>query len=519
MRPSFNTSGPCMSAEHYMLSPEPRLRAVMRLIDERQYLTLHAGRQTGKTTSAMWLADSYNEGDTYRAMWVDFLSARQEPDVGVAMGEVLQCFTDATKRLSGLLQAPTRAECAEMLKTPSHAVLRWFRQVASQCPKPLVVLIDEADGLVGPALGSFLAQIRAGYIDRDALPFPHSIVLLGQRQVRDEAFSPEDRRAAGWVGSTSPFNITAEAATLRAFTKEDVFELLLLHTTQTGQRWEPSAMELIYELSQGHPWLVNAVADQVVNRDVRDRAVAITTEHVRVAKEPLIVDRRSHVDSLQARLREDRVRRILDPMLAGGRAESDDLDGDLSYVLDMGLISKQDGRYHVANPIYGEFIPWALSYNHQMQIAHKPEWYMRKDGTLDVRKLMEGWQVFWRMDGHLVAQSFRYKESGPHLMLMAFLQRIVYDGGRIDREYGLGRGALDLLVTWKGERHVIEAKVRRDTETEPEALDQVARYLDTLGEPCGWLVLFDLRKKASWEKKLFVREVEHGGKRIWIVGC
>ena len=87
------------------------------------------------------------------------------------------------------------------------------------------------------------------------------------------------------------------------------------------------------------------------------------------------------------------------------------------------------------------------------------------------------------------------------------------------REYGLGRGALDLLVTWKGERHVIEVKLRRDTETEARALDQVAGYLDTLGEASGWLVMFDLRKTTSWGDKLFVREVEHGGKRIWIVGC
>ena len=100
---------------------------------------------------------------------------------------------------------------------------------------------------------------------------------------------------------------------------------------------------------------------------------------------------------------------------------------------------------------------------------------MRSDGTLDLLKLLEGWQVFWRQDGHLAVEGFRYKESGPHLMLMAFLQRVVNGGGRIVREYGLGRGALDLLVSWKGELHPIEVKLRRDTETEAEALDQVAR--------------------------------------------
>ncbi|EYF02228.1 hypothetical protein [Chondromyces apiculatus] len=95
-------------------------------------------------------------------------------------------------------------------------------------------------------------------------------------------------------------------------------------------------------------------------------------------------------------------------------------------------------------------------------------------------------------------------------------------GGRIPREYGLGRGALDLLVVWRDERHarhVIELKLRRDTDTEEEALDQLAGYLDRAGLAEGWLVLFDLRKEIPWSEKLTLRAVEHAGKRIHVVGC
>ncbi len=141
---------------------------------------------------------------------------------------------------------------------------------------------------------------------------------------------------------------------------------------------------------------------------------------------------------------------------------------------------------------------------------------------------MEEWQTFWRKDGHLAAEGFAYRESGPHLMLMAFLQRIVNGGGKIEREYGLGKGALDLVVAWRGQRYAIELKMRRDdpgkyptgyTETEKKALVQVSRYLQSLGLCEGWLVLFDLRKEISWDDKLFVREVEHEGKKIHVVGC
>jgi hypothetical protein len=132
-------------------------------------------------------------------------------------------------------------------------------------------------------------------------------------------------------------------------------------------------------------------------------------------------------------------------------------------------------------------------------------------------KLMTDWQDFWREDGHLAAAGFGYRESGPHLMLMAFLQRVINGGGRIEREYGLGRGALDILIEWQGARHAIEVKIRRGKSTEARALKQLGNYLDRLNLSHGWLVLFDLRK-LRWEKKLYQREVEHAGKRIVIVG-
>src|SRR5690606_41294174 len=134
-------------------------------------------------------------------------------------------------------------------------------------------------------------------------------------------------------------------------------------------------------------------------------------------------------------------------------------------------------------------------------------------------KLMADWQVFWREDGHLAADGFHYREAGPHLMLMAFLQRVVNGGGTVMREYGLGRGAPDLVVEWQGRRHAIEVKLRRDTVTEQRALDQATGYLDRLGLPEGWLVMFDLRSTLPWAERLTTRTVEHRGKQVSIVSC
>jgi hypothetical protein len=517
--PSFNTAGPCIPGEHYMLPPERRLGRVQQLIEERKYFTLHAGRQTGKTTSLMWLERHLNDSGRWRAVWVDLETAREQPDPAAAMLTILENIDSALCLEHPELARPDANEIKAALDNPATALLDYLRCLSRLDDRPLVLLLDEADGLVGPAMVSFLTQLRHGYIARSRTPFPSSVVLVGQRQVRDYALRQEDRRALAWLGTTSPFNITAETTTLGPFTEAEVGELVGQHTAATGQRFAPEATARIYALGQGHPWLSNALADQIVRRDVTDRGAEVTAAHVDAAKETIILERRSHVDSLVARLRETRVRRILAPMLTGGITEGDVLDDDFAYVVGLGLVRLAAGQWVIANPIYQEVIPRALTYVQQGQIAVEPAAFVRRDGSLDMGKLMAAWQVFWREDGHLAAEGFAYREAGPHLMVMAFLQRIINGGGQIVREYGLGRGALDLVVEWKGQRHAIEVKLRRDTTTEERALDQVARYLDhaELGE--GWLLMFDLRKEVSWADKLFVREVVHAGKQIRVVGC
>ena len=517
MRPSFNTTGPCFPDEHYMLPPERRLGRVMELIDDGKYFTLHAGRQTGKTTSAQWLVEHYNAGERFRAVWFDLQTARDKPDPAAAIPVVLDMLDMGVAQTLPDIGVPADRE--RLLDTPDTAVLRYLSDLAARSPRPLVVFFDEADCLIGATIVSFLTQLRNGYIARRQGPFPHSVVLVGQRNVRDYTLSHEERIAVSWLGSASPFNISAEATTIGPFTEPEVSELLAQHTAVTGQPFEPAAAALIHEKSQGHPWLVNALAAQIVDQDVRDRSVAVTAAHVEAAKETIIVERRTHIDSLIHRLRDPRVRKILDPMLVGDQTGDDVLEDDLAYVLGLGIVRVRAGRVEVANPIYREVIPRALTYMRQLQIPAETATFVRPDGSLDMPKLMASWQIFWREDGHLAASGFSYQEAGPHLMLMAFLQRIVNGGGRVEREYALGRGALDLMIAWRGARYVIEAKLRRHTQTEERALEQVAGYLEKAGLDEGWLVMFDLRSTKSWEERLTTRSVEVEGKRVHVVGC
>ena len=78
-----------------MLPPERRLHHVLALIEARRYFTLHAGRQTGKTTSAMWLEDHLGGSGRWRALWLDLETAREKPEVTRAMTAILKVLDDA----------------------------------------------------------------------------------------------------------------------------------------------------------------------------------------------------------------------------------------------------------------------------------------------------------------------------------------------------------------------------------------------------------------------------------------
>ena len=140
------------------------------------------------------------------------------------------------------------------------------------------------------------------------------------------------------------------------------------------------------------------------------------------------------------------MRRVVEPLLSGSD-EGTFTARDLEYVRDLGLVSP-DSPPRIANPIYAEVVPRELTYAAQEGLVQDAAWYVNADGSLDVDKLLAAFQTFFREHSEHWIGRFDYAEAGPQLLLQAFLQRIVNGGGRIEREYGLGRGRTDLLIIW-----------------------------------------------------------------------
>ncbi len=484
----FNTAGPCSPADNYMLSAAERLPSVLRLIDQKQYFVLHAPRQTGKTTAILALARELTATGRYAAVMLSVeVGAAFNDDPAAAELAILGAWRNAvTVRLPAELRPPPWPEAA-----PGSLIGTALRTWCAACPRPLVVFIDEIDALQDAALISVLRQLRDGYPNRPE-GFPWSLALVGLRDVRDYKVASGGSER---LHTASPFNIKAESITLQNFTAAEVAALYVQHTNDTGQEFTPQAVARAYHLTQGQPWLVNALARQAVEVLVPDLATPITEATIDAAKELLIQRQDTHLDSLAERLREPRVRAVIEPILAGQTLENVPPD-DIRFVLDLGLCRLDPaGGLVIANPIYREVLPRVLASTTQASLPRIAPTWLRPDGSLDPATLLEAFLAFWRQHGQPLLRTAPYHEIAPHLVFMAFLHRVVNGGGTLEREYAIGTRRMDLCLRYGTLVLGIELKVRRDGEPDPLVigLAQLDSYLQGLGLPTGWLVIFDQR--------------------------
>jgi type II secretory pathway predicted ATPase ExeA len=487
----FNTAGPCRPERHYMLSPLVRIPNVDQFIYQENYFVIHAPRQIGKTTAMMGLAQQLTNSGEYIAALVSAETAQAfGTDTSSAEQALLNAWQTAIDFwLPAEFQPPKWSDLPSGSRI-SQALTAWSKA----CPRPIVLLIDEIDALRDDALITVLRQLRDGY-NRRPTGFPASIGLIGMRDVRDYkvASGGSDR-----LQTASPFNIKVESLTMRSFYESEVAELYQQHTDDTGQVFTPESIKLVFDLTQGQPWLVNAIARQLTEVIAPEPTVTIIPVMVEEAKEIIIRRQDTHLDSLAERLREDRVKVIMEPILASQELPVTSNE-DRQYLVDLGLLRRDPaGGLVVANPIYREVLPRVLAQGPQDSLPIISPTWLTTTGELDTDRLLQAFLDFWLQHGEALLKSASYPEIAPHLVLMAFLHRVINGGGTLEREYAIGRDRMDLCLRYGAVTLGIEIKAWRTDRADPltKGLEQLEGYLARLNQSSGWLMIFDQRKNA-----------------------
>jgi len=515
-----------------VLPPSARLigAQLSRYIQDELFWVLHAPRQTGKTTFLQNWMREINASDKAIACYVSVERCQEFPraeDAIPAICESIQRYAGSFLEKKYVPDFPNDTYVSQL-----DVILKKWAQIVA--PKPLVVLFDEVDVLHDQALVSFLRQLRGGFAARGIGKFPVSVALAGLHDVKDYKVQSKDN--ISW-NPGSPFNIKHDSVLLGNFSRDDVQTLIEQYVIDTGQIFEKGAVNLIYDVSRGQPWLINVLLQHIVSNILNEETrETVTVKHVQIAKEMLIQQRVVPLDSLAERLKEQPVKSVIQTILTGDM-RPDLLTGDnFSFACDLGLVTLDHGTPSMANPIYKEVVARVLSEEYQLSIP-APEFQWKKDdGSLDMDALFKEFQRFWRRHSDTWELKADYTEAFPHLLVMAFLQRVINTstgsvqcgGGRIEREYAAVRGRFDLAVLYNGVWSIIEIKLVHPAVgvagTKEEGLQQISRYRDTIDPNCeAYLVLFDRTpagRKKNWDKRITWETIPQNNKKsITVVGC
>jgi hypothetical protein len=548
-----------------MIPAVPRVPDISDMINGEHYFVFHAPRQSGKTTCLTALTDRINSTGKYYAIYCELSALGDTVDAETAMGQIV-AEIDAGLLLSKVDEIRRLAFSFASEPYMASAVTKVRLMLNDLCralDRELVIFFDEVDSLHEAPLLMFLMQIRAGYnlrFESPASRFPRSMALVGMRDIKDYLTKVRsDSESKGPGGS--PFNVREPSLSLADFTREEIEALYGQHTAETGQVFEPEAVERAWHWTEGQPWLVNALAkDIVVKRFRNDYSRAVTGADVEAAVRDIILRDETHFYSLRERLREPRVRRVVETVLVGAaslpRAISND---DAKYAIDLGLLKAdpETGKpKRPANPIYSEIIARTLTEKLQeMMPDDLPGKWM--DGTrLDMNGLLKAFQTYWLRNRKSLAKDneldSRVKESIKEalarfniadggmgdalamtirkgltdrsteafclLVLFAFLQRVVNGGAKIDRDYALGKTRVDIFVQYKGIPYPLELKIKGNR-SRKKSVAQLCGYMEESGVPVGWLIIFDRNMRKPWGEKVFWETMDCGGKTIHVVGC
>lgn len=516
----FNTAGPVNPNDHYCVDflDRPETNDILKLINQKKYFLIHAPKQSGKTSLLLALSKHLNREGNVKALYLNVEpSALYQDDTSECFKSI---FAELASRARDYLDDTYPEEIAfNILETkgPGFALNELLTLWAKKSDKPIVLLFDEVDTLKGDALISFLKQLRSGFDKRPDF-FPQSILLCGVQDIRRKEIKIVDDNP---LTGGDIFNIEARSIRLGTLTNDNIYKLMDTFKKDVQIKLSSATSKRIYEQTMGQPYLVNAIASEVGEELIPRKSLKrVTPREIDEAVENIIQRQEIHITNLTDRLKEERVRRILTPILIGDDFEEEVAESDLRYLKELGILSLED-NIKVSNPMYKEIIPRSLIQSTKILIRYELTKYIDVDGSLKLEKALSSFQNFYSNHVKVWNSRFLYKEAGRHLFLQAFLQRIADGGGRLERHYGLGRKQVSLILSWPFEgswkQFLVSSRYVVAKRSLQEGLNFILEEMEEKEIEEGFLILFyPLNKEIANQKQFYqLKKVDLKRVHIW----
>jgi hypothetical protein len=475
------------------------------MIDRGRYFSIFAPRQSGKTTFFKETCRELQKDPTYVAIILNFQDY-QELDK-------IQFYALIEKSLYSQLKNRLKEVGCEKLEAVNrlldhhhlidHISFRLLFEELNQLIqfKKIVIFIDEFDGIPLKELKNFLTSLRGLYqqykgVKQKAL---YSVGLVGIRNITKLI-----------VGGVSPFNI-ADQVNFPPFSLNNVRDLYAQYTEETNQPFTGEAVRKVYQETAGQPWLVNRLG-AILTLDIKPGTIEpIDEKDVEQAIEVLLREKNDHFDNLyeKAKLyKETFIEIVFD------HVEYVPDDEDQDWLEQYGLIKDKNGSAVVFNNIYkARFIKTFFKEVNANREISLPD-YTLVGNRLDMKRILLDFSLYITQIGvnAFYQEKKRYEKTGKFL-LTAWLYQFVKSGeGDLRFEVLSGLGRMDIILTWRGIKYIIETKVNRYENINDildEGITQLSgKYLATEAAEEGYLVIFDTRTPVGSGCKPQVHQVK-----------
>ncbi len=524
MRKKFNDTGVCVPDRHYMADISGKIERIVRLVDEGEYFAINRPRQFGKTTTLFVLEKRLFADEIYLPIRISFEGRGEDTySSKERFFEALRFSIGRFLRFNGVEDLSRLMEQSEPLDT----FVQWDRFISELCEraaKPVVLMIDEVDKSSGKQLFlDFLGLLRAKYLARSEgqdVTF-QSVILAGVHDVKNlkARIRPDTERKYD-----SPWNIAADFDVDLCFNPAEIEPMLEEYALDRHVALDaPIIARKLHYYTSGYPYLVSKLCKFVdekitVSRKLKDWSSADVEAAFR-----MIVDgaySTTLFDSLGKELENHpELYELMFQIAINGKTHPfhiSDPVTNLGHLFGI-LAPSDDGNCRIHNRIFEQRI-----YDHMMSK------FLRKKGAgatgfdsavefqtgegLNVERVLQRFQAF--MKEHASGRNAGFLEREGRLLFLAYLRPIINGKGFDFKEPSVGdERRMDIVVTCKSQRHVIELKIWRGPEYHRKGLKQLSDYLDIYSLERGYLLIFDFNKNKEYKQERIAFE----NKRIFAV--
>ena len=508
----FNYTGTCIPERHYMADTSKKIEKIIKMIDYGDYFTINRPRQYGKTTTIALLEKRLKE--KYDLISISFEGNGNKifEEEELFCESIISIFAEGTINKESQLKKIIIEEDKKYnnLKQVSECISR----IIEKSEKKVLLIIDEIDKSSNYILFiNFLGMLRSKYLEaaKGAESTFHSVILAGVHDIKNLKMK---MRGSEEISYNSPWNIAIDFEIDMSFSASEIETMLIDYEKDNNTGMNIKEMsEKLYEYTSGYPYLVSKLCyimdeklEQNFSENGLEEAIKIILNENNTLFDDLIknINRYKELYSL--------VERIV-------------LEGqEISYnvhahnIAVMYGITREDKKHKlkINNKIFEILLYNYLIARREIEKGSPYDYkYSGKfvvDGKLNMELVLEKFQELMKAEYREIDEKFVEREG--RLLFLAFMKPIINGVGFYFVEPETRHSnRMDVVVTYGGEKFVIELKIWRGGKYEQEGREQLCEYLEAQNLTKGYMLFYNFNKGKEYK----IDRMEVSGKEIFEV--